>query len=376
MDTLEDNLEQHAPFQAVRLRPTRAKPASTAANVPSHICEACAQAFSTDDLLKHHLFTRHANGGFYLRVNDAIVSDVIFVDAIPEAMQFVPIGSDPVELSIELEGAVPITGMVPAANSLDIRALLSLDDSTCGVVTVRGRRALFEKTYQIHIKRPPELAFDRLDELVIAAQSPLLGGRPARWEILQEAADSATRNSLERRYLRGFGSLLLSENQELFEAEWRSASHRIEEAFGYLHVFASDVARSACNLLAFRMSAFSYILNQPPGRFWQAANFFQTPPVVAAASESPTPVVSGIWMDDYQEGLLAAAADAAYGDWESAGLAIRRLPTALDRGPGNGRKRLVLEARIAAGLGQTDRAQLAYRALGDDPIYGDEARDS
>jgi hypothetical protein len=377
MDTHEDNLERWAPLQTIKLAPMRVRVRPAVSPAPNLPCPACARSFASDQALKQHLFSMHANGGFYIRVDDNVVPDVAFVERMPQTMEFIPLGADPVGLTAQFSQGEPIRGMVPPGGRLDLLALLRLDKEAHGVLTVTGTRGGLERTYQLHLQRPPVLNFASLDALVTDAQGPLLVKRPANWEELQSEALRPSRGALETRYLSGFAELLLGYNQELHERHWQSAGGCIARAFGYLRIFTSDLARSACALLAFRMNAYRYLLDDGPGSiFWQAANFFQIPSHPASTNETQRPVSGGLWMDDYQEGLLRAVEAADRSDWEAADAEVRELPSAFDCGPGNDLKRLVLTARIAARLGQAERAENAYTELLNDPEFGEEARTS
>lgn len=378
MDILEDVRDNMPPIEPI-LSPPLPRYQVKRERVTTVSCPACAEAYASKERLQQHLFDRHRGGGFYLRVEGRIVQDVAFLDRVPKRLEFVPLGADEINLTISYSATPrsPIEGNVPAGESLNLLNLIPLTQNSRGVLSITSNVRGYTKTYLLHLIQPPQLDFRRLDALVFDAQEPLTVGQRPSLSVLERMADSAHFSHLEQRYLRGFAELLLGSEQELFDTNWRGAKERWEQAFGLLRIFTSDLARSARALMAFRMNAFPAIIALgQASTFWHAAHYFLNPRGVIASAPVTRPSHHGLWMDEYQEGLLRVVEAATLRDWNAASAALQELRDGPQVHPSNTLKRQLLSARVATALGDKERARAAYDDLRWDPVFGEEARAS
>ncbi len=372
MDTYEDNLELTGLRESARLL-ADAAPVRLFRPTGIQECPACFAEYTSEDALKSHLFREHAVSRFYVRLDGRVASELELVEHWPSALEIVAFGSDPVTVSVLLPSGQRFQRTVAGGETLDVLHRFDLGAAPTGELQITGRVTNIARSYSLYFRELPPLEVTSLDDLIATAQEPLLEGDEARWRDVHQESLSPVRSTLERRYLSGFAEYLYGCNLEL-QQDWRDSGPRFERAFGLLRVFSSDLARVTWAIVAFKMNAFRLLLTY--GRssfFWEAAHFFQSPMQRPAQGTSVRVPGAGIWIDEFQEGVLRAIHAYWRGDFARADSELRSLPTQLAEEPNNNTKQLVLTARISEALGDEARRLWAYRQLLHHPDFGAEA---
>jgi hypothetical protein len=312
-----------------------------------------------------------------VRINQQIAGEIAFVDQPLSGLTLVPLGPGDIEVVASTPAGEQSQFAVRSGEVLDLYASLGLDHQTHGMISVAARKGQYRRAYEIHVKDAPIIDFGELDRLVQQAQEPLKNGQPADWRMLRDHGSAPASGPLQRRYLLGFAEYLLACNLEAIELVWPHAQRQYEAAFGMLRIFSSDLARSALAVLAFRMDAFTLLKqNGPQSLFWQPAVFFGDQDQHIRPDSARRRPGAGIWVDEFQEGLLRGVAAYYRGDLIAADAEARGLPRSLTQDPANRRKMLLLQARVAAALHDKERARRAYDELRDDPTFGREAQEA
>jgi hypothetical protein len=352
-------------------------PAVTSAPRPvTFACPSCYRVYSTEQARDLHLIDHHAAGTFYVRANDQVIPDLIFLEEPCTDLRVFALGQVPVTVRANGPANGTIGLQVPPGGSAQFADALGLAGRkpARGRVTLHVSTPMRQRQYDIYIAEPPSLDVTDLDFLVSGAQAPLLVGQAPKWHVLSAAANEGRRDSLARRYLRGFAEYLHGYVCE-GEQDFGGARRAFERAFGLLRPFSSTMARDARSVLAFKMNAFGLLRQAGPRSvFWQAANFFDFPMTPTVVGRLRTSSEHGVWLDEFQEGILRAVAHFYVGEYDRVDAELRELPTALMSEGNNDLKMTVMEARVAQRLGQEDRSQRAYRRLEHDPIFDAEAR--
>lgn len=366
-DNYERAEENWGAFEAHRWLPSR--PVSQVVRAPVFQCAACSAEFGAESALHRHIHAEHPRSSYYVRVNGAIVHDLVFIEEALHRLEVVPVGGRDLQLRVRWSNGVDVSRTISFGNALDLATVF-------GPVTAPGEVRLWvtvdgpERFHRIYVIQPPEIDFSIPDELVLEAQQPLLEGGIARYEPLRDAAEREDDETL-RRYLRGFASYLLGCNLEL-QQRWQPARERFDEAYALLRPFRVALARDVHGVLDFRRHDLNALRRRGKSSvWWQAASFFGTPPAVVRAAVAPAD--GGIWIDDYQTGLLTAVQAECAGQHTAALDTLRRLPTAPDAELGNAQKRHIASARIAAACGDRSLAKTFYLKLRDDRMYATEA---
>lgn len=345
-------------------------PAASAARVPTCSCPSCPSEFSNDDALQRHLFRDHRPNTLFVRVNGQVAPELLFIDEPLTELKVVSLSSADVSISARWADGTELDETIAPRQSIDLVDRLGVV-AFGGELRVSAIASGTTRTYRVYVLQPPEFEHEVLDELVFEAQLPLLDRRTSTWESLRDAA-TKQETDVESRYLLGFAAYLLACDLES-EGDWRNARRHLEGAYNALSPFRSSLARDARAVLEFRMHAMSFLRNRGSNSvFWQAANFFVAPPVLVRASDRPAGQ-DGIWMDEFQEGLLRAVASFVTSDYAAARDHMSTLPAELASEPGNDRKATVVDARLADAEGRVSRAASLYARLREDPIYGSEA---
>jgi hypothetical protein len=323
-----------------------------------------------------HLIDHHAAGTFYVRVNDQVIPDLVFLEEPCTDLRVFALG----QLPVNVRASGPVGGTMALQIRPGSSAQLADGLGLAGRRPARGRVTLSVSTptrqrqYDIYIAEPPSLDVTDLDSLVSAAQAPLLVGQPPSWHTLSDAANEGRRDLLARRYLRSFAEYLHGFVCE-GEQDFAGARRAFERAFGLLRPFSSAMARDARSVLAFKMNAFGLLRQAGPSSvFWQAANFFDYPMTSRVAGHHWTSSDHGVWLDEFQEGILRAVAHFYVGEYDRADAELRQLPVALMREGNNDLKMTVRAARVAQRLGHEARSLRAYRRLEHEPTFDAEAR--
>lgn len=155
--------------------------------------------------------------------------------------------------------------------------------------------------------------------------------------------------------------------------EHTDAGRALERAWGQLLIFGTELARATVSILAFRLDALGFLASPTTGSSLAAiAQYLMSPPQIDSAPR-PGRINEGIWIDDYQEALIASAADASQGRFDLALHSLNNAPAGLSTAAGNERKSAILRARISDAVGDRAAARVAYSALRSDPMYATEA---
>jgi hypothetical protein len=194
---------------------------------------------------------------------------------------------------------------------------------------------------------------------------------------LSRLSSLAGAHSLARRYAKGFYAYALGSSLERF-GEIAEAKHHLEESFGLLMPFRTELATTVKRLLGLKMNCFDVLrgcnANSP---FAPADAFFNNQSVATGSGFLRMPASQkGVYIDPFSklflDGLLC------YYDLDDSALTpiINALSRdALAREKNNQDKVNVLAARWHMRRGNQDQAALAYQTLQHDPIFGEEARD-
>jgi hypothetical protein len=341
---------------------------------PLFPCPACELVFASEAIQSSHLFERHPRDSFFVRVNGAVVSDVVFIDGSLEMIEAVPLGSASVSLQVKTSTGIDARLLAAPGGRLDLMAAANLRPDFAGVMDLVGQIGTLKRRYEIHVRQVPAFDSAAADELVAEAQRPLLDGHAPNVALVRREVDSRSSSSLERRYLEGFAEYLLGAGYEL-AGDWGVARDRYQEAFGRLRVFPSDLAQTAVGVLEFRMLAAQRLLRRGPNSiFWQAGHFLMGPPNLSGAPATRTAHQNGIWVDEFQEGLLLGIENYYAGRIGEALDVARSLPLRLLNGPGNRRRLTLLTARANVRLSDVQEARRCYLDLEEDPVFGEEAR--
>lgn len=337
--------------------------------VPRFACEFCGSRLESDAERQDHVFKRHAHETFYLRVDDEIALGEVLLRGVPHEVELVmQPGELPVEVQVTLGGAPLPKVSYSNTTTADLGSLLSEFDGAIVLV----RRGALSRTYRFRVMNDETVAVGELDDLVLEAQAPLLDGALANWETLRDRAEMIG-SSAARVYLTGFAAYLQATVLER-SLHWTAARRRWEEAFSALRRFPRGLARDAAAVVAFRFNAWASLKERgPKSTFWAAANFFDHPDLAVMPQERPRQPARGVWIDDFQEGLLRAVDAFLRSDLQTVRSEIDRLPADLGSAVGNGPKRDLIEARLAGRVGDVRARHAAYLRLLDEPAFAAEA---
>jgi hypothetical protein len=332
-------------------------------------CPACGRVFTAQDSLDSHIFANHRGDRFYVRVNERVAADLVLLQDPVCSVVVIPLGHHPVDVTwvtvgTEMGGSLRVE---PGTR----QGLLKVGTISRGVLNVEGKCGQHVRTYQVHVRSVPPLDEDDLDVRVLQVQMALsataTGVRLEQLAPLRLQKD----DELAGRYLDGFHEYMLSVALER-ERRWEEASHAAERAWGRLNIFNTHLARSALAVLAFRMDMFEYLAHpQTNSTLEPVAAYLLSPSREGAVRHGRG--TRGVWIEPYQERLIAAVQRARASEFPSARDLLAGRDVAFDESPFNRRKLAILQARIAAGLGERQAARGAYRELVDDPLYGAEA---
>ena len=339
--------------------------------VPTYPCPNCESVFASAETLSAHLFSRHSNHGYYVRLNDTVPADVVVVPEQPWQFDAVVTGSDLETLHLHLPNGQNLALPVEPGQRLSLLPHIHhWPTGTAIRITGSGR---FDRQYTVYRDVAPDLNVSDLDALVLRGQEPLYEGGQADWRILLREREAG--EPLRTRYLEGFAELLMGMNAEVFLRDIGMANRGYTRAFGQLRIFASPLARAATMLLAFRMDAYRLVLRAGhQSTLWAAAHYYQAPPRAPEVLPPPGVADRGVWIDAYMEGLLAVAHHALSEDFDVAYGAWRELPNELKDGPGYAPKHDIAGARLALTAGDGDISRRLYSRLVDHPLYEREAR--
>lgn len=336
---------------------------------PVFPCVACSAEFGSEAALHSHIYASHPRSFYYLRANGAVVNDFVYLPDALTQLEVVPVGAHEVTVGGRWPSGIDVSRTVSVGNVFDLVTVYG-PVTAPGEVRIWGRVNGRERLHRINVIAPPDVDLSLADELVAEAQLPLLEGLPAGYEHLRDVA-TREEDEVVQQYLVGFASYLLGCNLEL-RRDWHSARLRFEEAYARLRPFASPLARDVRGVLDFRRHQMESLRRRSTTSVWhQAASYFQTPPVIVVGR--PIVGAGGIWVDDYQLGLLEAVGQHCSGQPIDALKTVTSLPLANDEEPGNAQKRNLVTARIATALGAGDLARHMYSRLQDDPTYATEA---
>jgi hypothetical protein len=335
-------------------------------------CPICPQVYGTESALGAHIFQRHGTEGFYVRLNDAVPAEVVVVPGPVWQLEVIATGHSPAAIDVAIGSDRPQRFEVEPGSPKSL--LPMLDEWSDGDSLQIGRADKSgEHAYVIFKGAAPSIDVDKLDDMVAEAQEPLWHGQPGRWQTLRAAERSV--EPLAARYLRGFAEYLLAIQFEVFHHDFEPARRGLEAAFGRLRVYNSALARAASALLAFRMESYGLVRRMgPASTLWSAAHYFDSPATVPEPFPDLRIADRGVWIDNYQEGLLRVANDALRGHPKAALEHWQSLPPDLTAAPGNGAKRDIAGARLYAELGDRRRSRALYGRLLDYPGYEAEAR--
>ncbi len=373
-DTFEDNRERAwdgIPWTGPlpRFDPSHAAPPR-----PTFLCPACGLVLSTEQGLARHLFEQHARDLFFVRLNEVVVPDVYFTRQPIRTLTAITMGTSQLQLTLGTSDGRHVNGGYASGDIVDVAGTLGLAPDFVGTIWISGKVGTYERMYQIHARRLPDFDPTMADQAVVAAQEPLLEGQDPALRTIIRARDLEPLNSLSRRYLDGFGEYLEGVLRER-RGDWESARERYEDAFGLLRVFPGALAQSAVAVLEFRMLAGKLLMRRGDASlFWPAGAFLESLPTVTAPPRPREQIDVGIWIDDFQEGLLLGIDAYGSGRFDEAVAAVRGLPESMLDGPGNRRRAALIAARSGRASGDQELARRGYRELEDDQTYAEEAR--
>ena len=337
---------------------------------PRHDCAFCTRSFGADDALQTHLFNEHKPEGFFLRINGRIVAaDEPVIEGFIASLEVIPVGYEAFSCTVLLPGeSDPWPFSSERGSSVDITRHLDLRAET-GLIEIVGHIRGATSKRLVHVLTAPEADLESLDERVLECQEPLFGNRESHWRQLR---DMRQLSPTEARYAEGFAAYLLACDLEA-NGDWASAKRPKELAFEYLRSFRTSLARDVIGILAFRMHAFAILADRSAASLFQPAVKFFAGTHVARPSTRGRKSHPGIWIDDFQDGVLTAVEQAEAGDPGAALIRAESLPAHLLNEPGNSRKRNLLLARLYAASSQHARATGYFRELLNDPYYSSEA---
>jgi hypothetical protein len=373
MGQFSDNYERQLDrWTSIESRQYQQRPA-TRPRTDSHRirCNACGAVFATEPALHSHNFQVHPISSFYVRVNGRVAGDLSYVEQALTELEVVTVGNAEVRLSVRWSNTETTSEVnVPSASEVDLIRMFGIVDSP-GEVRLWATTGSGEHLFRIYVLDPPHLDNELLDEIVYECQLPLMEGHPSNWQRIRDTANRDP-DGVEHRYLLGFASYLHGCDLDA-ASEFDAARLAFESAFRKLGPFPTALARNARAVLEFRMHAMELLYERGPSSvFWQVANFFDVPMRVVTAASRPDNE-DGIWMDDFQEGVLEAVKAICGGDLDAAATRVGQLPRDLAKQADNELKFQVLSARLAFMRGDLPMARAAYTLLREDPTYSKEA---
>lgn len=368
---MEDAAERYGqwlqPFDVVRSYGDSGT-ASTAAPVTLHPCPSCTRIFSSGGGLSDHLFESHRSDRFHLRVNDRPAYEFTVLSEALRSVMVVSTGDKAVKVTVAIDGK--LVGRFDAVPGLETEVLPAPVDR--GLLTVDLAAGDRKRSYEVYVQTAPQMDPGPLDAAVRLAQEPLERGDASLQPALLDDAQGRHLGSLERRYLEGFCEYLMAADLDRggnhAEAGWA-----LERAWGQLLIFGTELARSTISVLAFRFDLLGFLANPATGSSLAGvARYLMSPPQISHL-ETFVRTGHGIWIDDFQEALIASARDAAGQRFEAALRSLDDAPASLSAAAGNERKSTILRARISDAVGDLEAARIAYSALRSDPMYATEA---
>jgi hypothetical protein len=340
---------------------------------PRFACPLCAHMFDDEAVRRTHIFTDHAGEQFHLRAGHSVVVSDHGSVGLPDPLEVViSPGKSPVEVEVESGGQIRRSPTMADHGSIDLKALLPITAPSAALVRVR--RGRLQREYRLSFGISGQINAEPLDAAVLIAQAPLTVGAEPDWRSLRDLARRPVTDPANGRYLDGFAEYLLGCDLERRD-DGSDAWPRLERANALVEEFAAGLAVDLRAILAFRFNAFELLLERGAGSaFWGAANFFRDPPASPGTYRKRTPSARGVWIDDFQEGVLRAVDAYFASDYPSVERELAALPGHLSQIPNNGMKRDLLEARLAHALGDSGRRARAYERLRSSPYFGAEAR--
>jgi len=324
--------------------------------------------FSAQSRLDSHLFEKHRNDGFYLRVNGRVANDIVVVGTLLEAVTMHPLGSAAVQMTVSTPNG---TTELIAASGVATPILAS--PLRVGRVTVNARSGVRRRTYDIYVGTAPDVDLAPLDRQVQSLQPLMESSSSDAIEEMYQILTN-TQGTLRHRYAAGFYEYLLSISLER-EGKWSDASAAMERAWGRLGIFNTDLAKSARSVLAFRMDALEFLAAPSTrSRLAFAAIYLMHRSGIPTEGRVELSARLGVWVDPFQETLLRAIESMTKGDCRRARTILEGREPRLDDAPSYRQKLPVIEARISACLGERATAVSRYRELLDHPLFGEEAK--
>src|SRR5262249_22899953 len=374
MDYLEDSAELFGQF----LNRNTERLSVTAREAPAlffHDCPLCTYSFQTDSALQDHIFDVHRGARAYVRVDDAIVSDLIYTEKVPTHIVLITTQAGGLlNLTVgEERYQVPLMVGLP----LDIRHYVP--NSYRGSVDLTIRFGIQEQRFQIFCVEVPTMELDKLDGLVFQLQEPMLRGQVPDWSHFRtEHLVRIKGRDLEVRYLLGFFEYLLGCS---LECDGQNAAGRcFERAFGFLRPFHTNCAHTVRCLLALKMNWFSMLRHcGPESRFYLANTFFNNGGLkISIFTKSATELqnlVEGIWIDRLQEQTLELLQAYYRQDFERALDTVTGLLRTSEKLNKNSEEKLkLIEGRSFLAIGDMPAARRAYDYFVHHPIFSREAQ--
>lgn len=370
MDMIEDGLEFHGcPIDYVGEVPISRRPNREA----MHRCPQCGCYFHSDKNWASHIHREHGLGDAYVLVNGAILGDSLFLENAIDSFQIVVVGPTTAEVKIAVDGAEHRVEVSQGLKEIPWLGKVRSGEARV-IISISGRRPY---EHHIYVKELPRFRGSEADDLFLKLHAEL-GGQDDEglvfrcWELNSEAYQASR---LERMYVNGlfeytFGAAF--ETAGMFDR----AGPRFEEAYSLLRCYRTPLALTALCVLSLKLNCFGHLALCSESSFFQPANVFfnhfpETRRLRAIAGGSV-----GLFVDPHTEDLVNALRCFVSSDLQRARNLLGKLRAHPEASRLNNRIKLdVLEARLAARLGDSQRARSNYDYLKDHPRFRDEAEE-
>lgn len=351
-------------------------PVSTGHDTPVlYECPLCGEVLPSNDQHKH-MHDKHGNQHAYLRVNNKIINDYVFLEGTIKSMEAVVLGDRTASVIIRINNHPPV--------EIDISGTVSLTKHfskfTDGEINVIMKISSIQKEYILYVNKLPSFNNKPIDQAALKYLFiPLSKREKPDYGSFTPTFSNPTYSVLENRYASGLHDYALA-FQMVQEKE--EAKEHFESALGCLRNFRTNFAITARRILALRMNCFSLLKDcDIRSRFYAANCFFnkhdsrfhienKTGNIIQHDSEY------GVYIDEFTEQFLECL-EAFYTDDF---VILDGLYTALqgivsDKEKNNQDKLLLLSARTAYKEGNKVKKENYYRQLLGHPQFETEAEE-
>jgi len=342
-------------------------------------CPLCFEGYLEEDDLDNHIAKKHGKQHVYLKVNDRIVRDIIWLKRPLKKCKLVLLQVPSLEFELNVNGYTSChsiyktTSLMKQISSLMKQISPNGSERKITIHTQKGEGS-HDRCYQIFLGKQPEFCPERIDDELIALMRKMKQDRDGDFVGTRGRLDKKELNELEVRYLDGLlaychGWQLETQNNPL-------ARDHLEEAMGRLMPFQTDLANDARCALSMRMNCFEGQWGCGDGSLFRDAEFFfcRRPFVAHESRHSLHSHNTPILLDNVSQRILEAVKEYyLHNDANVLRILDSIQQDRLVRDRNDEDKLHLIEARTQFRLGDTNRSKQAYGYLRDHPQFGEEA---